>query len=322
MNLREAIADNKAISKVVVQTWKAAPGIAFAVGAVGSVASLYLMWRASRKQDEVVEEIKQDLEAVHAQNPADDENVEALSKAEYNKMLFKVWMNAAFKLGKLYGPVVMAEFLSLYFLGKGYGTLKERYVNTLAMASMVETAFSKYRKNVVDTLGEDADQEFRYGLHNKQYDIPELDKDGNPKTDKNGVVKTKKVTERVLENGLEGYSGYARIFDKEHSKRFDDDGTNLATSYYNKEFLTQQQNYFNMMLRYRPNHTVFLNEVYEALGYAPTKEGQVVGWHYDPDYPVGDNEIRFIPIEFYDDRYQARSVILDFNVDGNVWGFL
>lgn len=77
-----------------------------------------------------------------------------------------------------------------------------------------------------------------------------------------------------------------------------------------------------MCLRYRTSHTVFLNEVYDALGYERTKEGQVVGWHYDLDHPTGDNKIEFVPIEFYDDKYQAKSVIIDFNVDGNVWDLL
>lgn len=309
MDIREAIANNKTVSKVITNVWKASPTIAVVIGATGSAASLYLMWRAARKHDEVVEEIATDLEAAHATPDAPD----------YKKRLIKTYINAGFKLSKLYAPAVATEAASIWLMGYGYSTLHERYTNTLAMVTVAEKAFSDYRKNVVDILGEDADKQFRYGLHDKDIEVPELDKDGNPKTDKNGAVKTKTVREKVLDDELEGYSGYARIFSKDTTKQFDGD---MATGYYNREFLMKQQSYWNMMLKYRPNHTVFLNEVYDSLGFERTQEGQVVGWHYDPDYPVGDNEIKFVPIEFYNERYEAKSVILDFNVDGNVWTFL
>ena len=324
MNFKEAVANNKAISTVVTKTWKAAPTIAFVAGAVGSVASLYLMWRTARKHDLVIADATDLIEAVHDKKPIEgEENEEALPINAYRRELAKAYIQAGFKLGKLYAPVAIAEAASMTLMGFGYGKLSTRYASTLAVCSLLETQYAKYRKNVIDTLGEEADNEFRFGLKEKLYEIPELDKDGKPKLDKNGKPKVKSIREHVLGDELEGYSGYARIFSKSESKSFnDDDKTGMATSYYNRTFLVQQENFFNMLLRYRPNHTVFLNEVYEALGYEPTKEGQVVGWHYDPDNPIGDNKIMFVPIEFYDEQYQAKWCVLDFNVDGNVWEFL
>ena len=323
MNLKEAIANNEAMSKVIVKTWKAGPKVAFVTGVVGSGVSLYLMWRAAKKHDETVESIVEELDKVHKTDPRNEENEEsAVSVQDYRKALIRTYIRAGFKLGKLYAPAVATEAVSLGLLGIRYGTLENRYLSTLAVASMTERAFAGYRKNVVDILGEDADNEFRFGLKDKDFEVPELDKNGQPKTDKNGEVKTKKVREKVLEDNLDSYSTYARIYDAEHSKQFDGGEDGLATSWYDREFLIKQQNYFNMLLKYRPNHTVFLNEVYVALGYEPTKEGQAAGWHYDPDHPTGDNEIIFVPIEFYDENYKSKSVILDFNVDGVVWDFL
>ena len=326
VNFKEALANNATVCKVVNKTWKAAPTIAFVTGAVGSAASLYLMWRAARKHDEIVEDVTEMIEDVHAKKPPEDDEEpveEALSLTDYRKELVKVYIKAGFKLGKIYIPAVAAEAASIGLMSLGYKELNGRYTGTLAALTLLENQYSKYRKNVVDILGEEADENFRLGLKNKEFEKPELDKNGDPKIDKNGVVKTKAYTERVLENDeMEGYSGYARIYDKEHSKKFDGDDSDLATNYYNRSFLIGQQNFFNMLLKYRPNHTVFLNEVYDALGYEPTKEGQVVGWHYDLEHPVGDNKIEFVPVEFYNEHYQAKSVILDFNVDGNVWTFL
>ena len=81
----------------------------------------------------------------------------------------------------------------------------------------------------------------------------------------------------------------------------------------------------------RANGHVFLNEVYKELGFDDTKAGQVVGWIYDPENPNGDNYIDFGIYDVYNcskseaERKTAfvngyeRSIILDFNVDGNIW---
>ncbi len=292
------------------------------------------MWRTARKHDVVVSDAVDLIEAVRDKKPQEvvDEETgkktyvsdeDTLPIKDYRRALIKAYLQAGFKLGKLYAPVAAAELASLGLMSLGYGQLNSRYISTLATCSMLEREYSRYRKNVIENLGDDIDQQFRFGLKNKEIEIPDLDGEGKQKLDKNGKPKTVKTMEKVLDGDLEGYSGYARIFDKQHSTQFDGDAeTGMATSWYNKEYLINQENYFNMLLRYRPSHTVFLNEVYQALGYAPTKEGQVVGWHYDPNDPIGDNKIIFVPVEFYDESYRARSVILDFNVDGNVWGYL
>lgn len=326
MNLKQAIANNATISRVVAKTWKAAPTIAFCTGAVGSVASLYLMWRAAKKHDETMADIQDILDDVHEKKPVELEeenneaNDEALSVTQYRTELVKAYIQAGFKLGKLYAPVAVAEVASIGLMSFGYGKLNSRYVSTLAACTLMERQYAKYRQNVIDILGEDADQEFRFGLKNKEFEREDLDKNGKSKLDKNGNPKTKKVIERVIDEELDQYSMYARIYDSAHANQCEKGED--ATSYYNREFLIQAQDYFNMMLKYRPNHTVFLNEVYSYLGYEPTKAGQAVGWHYDPDYPTGDNKIMFVPIEFYDEKYQAESVIIDFNVDGVVLDLL
>lgn len=323
MDIKKTIANNRTLSKASMKMYKAAPTIAFVTGAVGSVASLVLMWKAARKHESVVSDAVDIIDTVHEMKEPDEDGT-VVSDGVYRKELIKAYIKAGFKIGKLYAPVAIAEVASIGLMSLGYGSLNTRYLSSLAACSILEREYSKYRKNVIDNLGEDIDQQFRFGLKDKEIENVELDKNGNPKTDKNGVIKTTKTKERVLEDPeMEGYSGYAVIYDKQHSTQFEgDDETGMATSFYNREFLIKQQDYFNMLLKYRPSHTVFLNEVYQALGYKPTKAGQVVGWHYDPDNPIGDNKIIFVPIEFYDESYRAKSVILDFNVDGNVWNYL
>ena len=67
--------------------------------------------------------------------------------------------------------------------------------------------------------------------------------------------------------------------------------------------------------------TIFLNDVYDMLGFSRTQCGQVVGWHYDDfDNPIGDN---FIDFDIYiKDISDTESIIIDFNVDGKVIQYL
>lgn len=75
---------------------------------------------------------------------------------------------------------------------------------------------------------------------------------------------------------------------------------------------------------------MFLNEVYEALGFDATKAGAVVGWYIpaegaadqdDADYYVDfglftkDGSYRFI-------NGQEDSIILDFNVRGSIFDLM
>ena len=87
----------------------------------------------------------------------------------------------------------------------------------------------------------------------------------------------------------------------------------------NKLFLKQIENYFNDRLR--AQGYLFLNDVYEHLGFARSRIGQVVGWLYDEKNPIGDNYVDF---DIFSDRNQEfingmnTDALLDFNVDGNL----
>ena len=73
---------------------------------------------------------------------------------------------------------------------------------------------------------------------------------------------------------------------------------------------------------------LFLNEVYEALGFPITKAGQVVGWLYRPDNPNGDNYVDFGIFNLQSEKAcdfvngYERSLVLDFNVDGNIYDLM
>ena len=73
---------------------------------------------------------------------------------------------------------------------------------------------------------------------------------------------------------------------------------------------------------------LLLNDVYDMLGIPRTKDGMVIGWVYDEKHPVGDN---FVDFGIYDTNRASnrdfvngyeRTILLDFNVDGNIYDLM
>lgn len=108
-------------------------------------------------------------------------------------------------------------------------------------------------------------------------------------------------------------SCYARFFNESCASWTKDSEANLM-------FLKLQQAFANDVLKTRGY--VFLNEVYDMLGIARTKAGQLVGWAYDTENPIGDNYVDFGIFNQHNEDFIngiERSALLDFNVDGVIF---
>ena len=132
------------------------------------------------------------------------------------------------------------------------------------------------------------------------------------KIDGEEVMNLTEVKDDVNFNVDNQPDGYSRIFD---------DSCPMWTKdpEYNKLFILQQQKYANELLR--KNGYLFLNEVYDMLGFARTKAGQIVGWIYNDKI---ENQIDF---GIFSNDGPSRNfinglrnnILLTFNVDGDIW---
>ena len=160
---------------------------------------------------------------------------------------------------------------------------------------------------ISERFGEELDKELRYNIKAKEFEETTVDSKGKEKT----IKKTVSVADP------NEYSDYARIFDDGNYGWSKDAESNLI-------FLKQQQNWANDKLKAKGH--LFLNEVYDMLGFKRTKAGNIVGWVYDDKSPapVGDNFVDFGIYDLDNERKRAfvngyeRNIILDFNVDGNI----
>lgn len=288
-------------NKVSFKVRKHSPEILIGVGVVGMVATTVLACKATLKISDIMEETEEQMDKIETALQKVDKETYSEEDAENDKHILTI--QTGVKIAKLYLPSVALGIFSVGCLITSNRILQKRYAAISSAYALLDKSYSEYRKNVVEKYGEDVDKEMRYGIKAETV----VDEDGNETTQK---VMT------MDPNDPNSYSDYARFFD-EASPYWEKDPE------YNLTFLKAQQNYANDLLVARGR--IFLNEVYEMLGIPKTKAGQVVGWIYDPEHPVGDNYVDFGLFDMDRERVRRfvngdeRNILLDFNVDGNIW---
>ena len=294
----------RTFNKVGFKFKKHSPEILVIAGIVGTVTSAVMACKATAKANVIMEEHKEQMDKIH--EVAETTNNDEYSEEDLKKDTTIVCVQTGVKYAKLYGPSVALGVLSITSILAGHNITRKRNVALAAAYTAVDKSFKEYRGRVVERFGKDLDRELRYNIKAKEFtDTVKDEKTGKEKVTKNIV--------NVVDPNL--YSEYARIYDDGCNGWTKDPELNLA-------FLKKQQNYADDRLKARGY--LFLNEVYDILGIPRTKAGQVVGWIYDEEHPIGDNFVDFgifnADIEKTRDFVNGyeRSIILDFNVDGPI----
>lgn len=307
---------NGTVNKVGFQLKKHSPEILVAVGVVGTVASAVLACKATLKVNDVVTETKTNIDKIHT--AVENECTEAgadYSVEDSKKDLSLVYVQTGIKIAKLYAPAVALGALSLTSILASNNILRKRNVAIAAAYATVDQSFKNYRDRVIERFGQEIDRELRYNIKAKEVEETIVNEKGEEET--------VSVMKRYI--NPDDVSGYARFFE-EYTR---DEQGNVCKNpnwekngEYNLLFLKAQQRYANDLLRAKKR--LFLNEVYDMLGFPRTKAGQVVGWVYDPEKNgIGDNYVDFgifaSSDNYSDFVYGNDAILLDFNVDGNVW---
>lgn len=285
-------------SKAKFGIQKYSPEILLGTGIVGIVSGTVLACKATLKADKVLDEYHDKLNTVE---DAHSLEMPDYTEADYKKDLIIVKTQTAMEFVKLYGPAVGCIIGGITCVCSSYGIMRKRNLALVAAYSAVQEAFNDYRKRVIEEFGEEKDQMLRCGTHNEKITV-----------DENG--KKKKEDVKTLD-GAWRPSGYAKIFDETNSYYVKNAEKNLM-------FLTMQQSYANDLLNIRGH--VFLNEVYDMLGFPRTQAGSIVGWkkgHGDGYIDFGIFDVRNPKASDFVNGYE-RAVILDFNVDGVIWNLI
>lgn len=283
---------NGVASKAVMKLKKHSPEILVVAGIAGTVVSAVLACKATTKVAEILDETKGTLDTIH-------EGMEtgAINGQEDTVV---VYAQTGVKLAKLYGPAIILGTLSITSILASNNILRKRNVALGAAYAAIDKSFKEYRGRVIERFGEQVDTELKYGIKAKKFEEIEVD----PET---GKEKKVKKTVMVADPNLQ--SDYAVYFDSK-SRNYE------ANPDYNRMFLKAQQAFANDKLQTRGH--LFLNEVLDDLDLPRTPAGQIVGW--TKDGPDGYVNFRIVEVEreIEDGRHEP-ALLLDFNVEGNIW---
>lgn len=291
---------NGVASKTVMKLKKHSPEILVVAGIAGTVVSAVLACKATTKVAEILDETKGTLDTIHEGMETGAINGQEYTTEDGKKDTVVVYAQTGMKLAKLYGPAIILGTLSITSILASNNILRKRNVALGAAYAAIDKSFKEYRGRVIERFGEQVDTELKYGIKAKKFEEIEVD----PET---GKEKKVKKTVMVADPNLQ--SDYAVYFDSK-SRNYE---TNPD---YNRMFLKAQQAFTNDKLQTRGH--LFLNEVLDDLDLPRTPAGQIVGW--TKDGPDGYVNFRIVEVEreTEDGRHEP-ALLLDFNVEGNIW---
>lgn len=303
----------RTFNKVGFKFKQYSPEILVVAGIAGVVTSAVMACKATTKAGAIMDELKNNMDKIHEVAASVPE--ERYSEADKQKDTTIVYAQTAIKFVKLYGPSVALGALSIASIVASNRILTKRNVALTAAYATIDKGFKEYRSRVIERFGEELDRELKYNIRAKEIEEIVVDEKGKEKV----VKKTLNVAEPSI------YSDYSRVFDESCRGWEKDPELNLF-------FVRQVQNWANERLKSKGY--LYLNEVYEMFGIPKTKAGHVVGWVYDEKNPIGDNYVDFGIYDVYtenptvNERRSAfvngyeRNIILDFNVDGDIYKLL
>lgn len=283
---------------------KHSPEILVVTGIGTGIVAAIIACKQTIKANDIVAVARENLQHIeNAKELAANNEVEYTEEDEQADRE-TIGKQIAIGMVKTYALPVGLGILSITCILAGHHILKKRNVALAAAYSALSTDFMNYRKRVVDKYGKDVDFMLKNGLEKQIVANQVVD----PET---GEVKETK--EEVLTYDGDKLSQYARVFDEVGSTQW------TPSADHNRAFLLMEQNYFNERIRTRGY--IFLNEVYERLGFRPTKAGSVVGWVYqNADYEGIDFGIFTAHTQKAAEFLEGTepSIILDFNVQGDI----
>lgn len=298
-------------NKIGFQLKKKSPELLIVIGVAGVVASAVMACKATLKATEIADEAKKDIDVIHeAEAAGETKSGKPYSAEDTRKDLTIVYAHTAGKYAKLYAPSAVLGVASIICIVASHNILKERSIAVATAYAKLDKSYTDYRNRVAERFGEEIERELRYNIKAREIETPV--------TDEKGKTKTVKEMVDVAAEGWDPseYSPYARIFDESHPQWTKD-------AEMNQYYLKARQAQATDILRARGH--LFLNEVYDMLGFPRTKAGAVVGWLYDPKHPeFGDSYVDFGMYEVRREKAVdfvngwERSFILDFNVVGDI----
>lgn len=281
--------------RTALQLSAKSPTILVVAGVVGLGATAVMAAKATRYIDPVLED--------HNKTRYDIKGTAYQTKRDEQKAIVTLYARTSKDLARVYGPTLVVGTISTASILYGHKILHGRHVASIAAYTGLMEQFQSYRGRVAKTLGDDVERGIFQGAHGEWVEDPEH----------KGEYKLEPKFDPSLAE-----DSYLRPWFDERAANWTPDP---SSNYF---YLKGVQNHMNNLLQIRGHVT--LNDVFDQLHIPRTNEGIVAGWVWNSG--VGDNHIDFgfmsgidpNTVAFREGR--ARSVQLNFNVQGNIYGLI
>lgn len=247
------------LGKVKFNLSKHSPEILMVAGGISVVTGTVLACKKTLNLPDILDEhktIADDIKSEHAYDESKD----------YKHDITKLYLSTIKKIAKNYAVPVVIEASGLFMFFSSNKKLRKRNAEIMAAYVTLNNAFKFYRKNVVETFGEDIDNDMLFGT--KRKDIEVTDEEGKTKKIKN--VKVFKESSEDFDNLVLTYR---------NCKGFTEGNTKNAIEY-NVSFMKFKINEILRIIEW--NHYTFIDKFYELMGIEVTKASRVCGWFSDP----------------------------------------
>lgn len=286
---------------------KRSPEMLVVTGVIGFVVSGVLACKATLKVNDILDEAKDTVDKIH-ECKNDETFKDKYTDKDSTRDLVTTYGKTALKLAKLYAPALLVGASSITCIFVSNNIMHKRNIAVMAAYATLEKGFEKYRANVIEKYGKEADFEFLNNIKAKTIKEKRVDEGGNE-------IEVEKTINTI---DAPSNSEFTRLYDDGNFGWTKDPEHNLY-------FLISEQNWANDKLR--SQGYLFLNEIFRRLGYKETPAGQVTGWLYKPDDNEyqGDNYVDFGILNMNDECVRTflegdeRSIWLNFNVDGIIY---
>lgn len=287
-------------AKVLLRAQKNSPQVLFYSGLALMGATVVSSARGTLKLEAVLDDIKADREDVQR---VADRHPEKYSERDITKLNAYVTVKGAARVAKLYLPAIGLGVAAVSCLTASHNTLSRRNAGLSAALAATERAMESYRGRVREAYGDERELSLWRGESTET--VPVLDDEG----------RETKSTKKVKTGG--GHSPYARIWGQDTTNEWD------PQPEYNLAKLRSVQEYGTLVLNSKGH--LFLNEIFDELGLDRTPAGAVVGWLSKKeggndgyvDFGVLEDGAKLSFLDFATGR--ENHIMLDFNVDGEIW---
>ena len=281
------------------------PEIFLAAGIATGITAAVMAAKAHKKSEETFDDVAGEIEATRnyindnnsGVSPSGDvpDDWNEVTPAEERQLLLPLYVETGRRAAVLYGPAVLMGIGSVALILASHKTLQTRNRALIATVGLLERGFNEYRKRVRDELGVETEERFYYGAEARKVNTVTVGEDGKKK-------KKKEIKNHIPEE-------YSPIM---YQREFNETNRNWSNmDDMNEFFLRSTERHMNDKLTI--NGYLILNEVYHALGFAPSPAGAVTGW--SKNVP-GDE---FVSLGLDNDINQREGdtrFVLDFNVNG------